>query len=312
MDLKIKYGKVAVVMGGDSAEREISLMSGGAVLKALLDQGVDAYSFDPSITPITELVTQGFSRALLMMHGEGGEDGVIQGALELLQIPYTGSGVMASGIAMDKYRTKLLWQALGVPVAKSQYVQRLGFSHDSFKLDTCISLPVVVKPANGGSTIGLSRVYEIDELASAIDLAFTLDNALLIESLIIGDEFSITVCDGIAYPVVQIVAPDGNYDYQNKYFTDDTKYICPAILDSELLAVIQKYALCGYAGVGARGVARLDFMLNEHNQIFFLELNTLPGMTGHSIVPIAYRAQNINFEQLCLKILDGATLDRLR
>lgn len=305
MDLKQKYGKVAVVMGGDSSEREVSLISGNAVLASLKNSGVDAHSFDPSVAPLDDLVSNGFSRAVLMTHGKRGEDGVLQGALEFLRIPYTGSGVMASSIAMDKYRTKLIWQSLGIPTAKSQHILAKGFDYSKFKLE--VNLPVVVKPACEGSTMGLSKVYKIEQLQEAMKLSFTKDSAILIEELIVGDEFTVTVCDGIVYPVVKIVAPDSNYDYQNKYFTDDTVYICPYDL-GVIQSAVEKFAQIGYQAIGARGIARLDFMLNDKNEIFFLEINTLPGMTGHSLVPMAYRAKNIEFDQLCLNILDGAAL----
>lgn len=304
MDLEQKYGKVAVVMGGESSEREVSLISGNAVLKALQGLGVNASAFDPALTPLDQLVIQGYDRAILMTHGKRGEDGILQGALEFLRIPYTGSGVMASSIAMDKYRTKLIWQALGIPTAKSQYVLHSKFDYAKFKLE--LELPVVVKPANEGSTMGLSKVYKLEQLEDAMHLAFAKDSALLIEEMIIGDEFTVTVCDGVVYPLVKIEAPQDNYDYQNKYFTDDTKYICPYDL-GELNTLVEKYARDGYHAIGARGVARLDFMLDKHkNKIFFLEINTLPGMTGHSLVPMAYKARGIEFEQLCLSILDGA------
>jgi D-alanine-D-alanine ligase len=305
MNLKQKYGKVAVVMGGNSSEREVSLISGNAVLSSLIKSGVDAYSFDPAETPISELSTQGFKSAVLMTHGKRGEDGILQGALEYLRIPYTGSGVMASSLAMDKYRTKLVWEAIGIPVADSQYVKKSGFDYNKFKLE--IELPVVVKPVNEGSTLGLTFVNSIERLKGAIDLAFTHDSELLIEKMIIGDEFTITICDGVVYPVIKIVAPEGNYDYQNKYFTDVTEYICPFDL-GELQLVIEEYAIRAYNAIGARGIARLDFMLDKNRKIFFLEINTLPGMTSHSLVPMAYSAKNINFDALCITILDNARL----
>lgn len=305
MDLKYKYGKVAVIMGGESSEREISLISGNEVLDSLLKSGVDAYPFDPAVTPLSMLTEHGYSRAVLMTHGKGGEDGVLQGALEFLRIPYSGSGVMASSIAMDKYRTKLIWQALGIPTAKSQYVRKDGFKYADFTL--MLNLPVVVKPASEGSTMGLSKVYEIEKLEAALSLAFSKDTALLIEELIVGDEFTVTVCDGSVYPVVKIEAPQDNYDYENKYFTDITKYICPFDLGVQQLTV-EKYALAGYQAVGARGVARLDFMRDKNGVIYFLEINTLPGMTGHSLVPMAFQARQVNFSALCLMILDGARL----
>ncbi len=305
MDLKKKYGKVAVLMGGDSHEREISLISGNAVLSALSKCGVDAHPFDPSITPLTQLVTLGFDRAVLMTHGRGGEDGVLQGALEFLRIPYTGSGVMASSIAMDKYRTKLIWQALGIPIAKSQYVKKANFDYASFKLE--LPLPVVIKPVTEGSTFGLSKVYRMEDLEAGLNLAFSKDDALLIERMVIGDEFTITVCDGVVYPLVKIEAPQDNYDYINKYFTDETKYICPFDL-GDLQSKVEKYAVDGYNALGARGVARLDFMVDKECNIYFLELNTLPGMTGHSLVPMSFMAKKIDFPSLCLMILDSARL----
>lgn len=305
MDLKQKYGKVAVVMGGDSSEREVSLISGNTVLNSLIKSGIDAYSFDPATTPLTNLITNGFRCAILMTHGLRGEDGTLQGALEYLRIPYSGSGVMASAIAMDKYRTKLIWQAIGVPVASFQYLQKSNFSQASFKLE--LSLPVVVKPVDGGSTIGITFVTKIEQLTDAINLAFTYDNAVLIEKMIIGSEFTIAICGGILYPVIQIVAPDGNYDYQNKYFTNDTKYICPFDL-GKLQSTVEAYAIKAYNAIGARGVARIDFIVNEANEVFFLEINTLPGMTSHSLVPIAYKAKNIDFDELCLSILDSVRL----
>ena len=300
-----KYGKVVVVMGGDSPEREVSLISGDAVLSALKSCGVNAHAFDPSCAPITDLINGSFSRAVLMTHGKHGEDGILQGVLEFLRIPYTGSGVTASGIAFDKYRTKLIWQTVGLPLAKSQYVVKRGFDYQKFKLE--IELPVVVKPACEGSTLGISKVYELEQLESAINLAFTNDNALLIEQLITGGEYTVTICDGEVLPFVKIVAPQDNYDYEHKYFSDDTKYICPYDLGG-LTEKIRRYALKGYEAVGARGIARLDFMVDKNDNIYFLEINTLPGMTSHSLVPTAYKAKSISFEALCLLILDSAAL----
>ncbi len=303
MDLKQKYGKVAVLMGGDSLEREVSLISGNAVLASLIKNGVDANAFDPATRPIQDLSTNGFVRAVLMTHGSRGEDGMLQGVLEYLRIPYSGSGVMASAIAMNKYRTKLIWQGLGIPVAKSQYINKK--TRSSFKLE--LSLPVVVKPVDGGSTIGLTFVTNSEQLTDAINLAFTYDEAVLVEKMIIGSEYTITICDGVVYPIIQIVAPEGNYDYQNKYFTDVTKYICPIDL-GELQLVVEGYAIKAYDAIGVRGIARIDFMINEKNEVFFLEINTLPGMTSHSLAPMAYSAKGITFDALCLEILDGARL----
>ncbi len=305
MSLREKYGKVAVIMGGDSSEREVSLISGAQALEALLSLGVDAHKFDPVEEPMEKLVVEGFSRALLMLHGGTGENGVVQAVLEYLKIPYTGSGVEASAISMDKYRTKLLWQHFGIPVAKSQLVLKNDYIKNKFKLE--IKLPFVVKPAFGGSTIGLSKVFDLDKINAAINLAFEYDKAILIEEFIDGAEYTATVCGDKVYPFVKIEAPQGEYDYTNKYFTDDTKYLCPYDLGA-IQAEIEKYALLGYNAVGASGVTRIDFMLDKDNKPYFLEINTLPGMTPHSLVPMAFKACGIDFKELCLQILDGASI----
>ena len=307
MELSKKYGKVAVVMGGKTTEREVSLMSGNAILKSLLKSGVDAFSFDPSLEPLANLVNYGSERAILIIHGKNGEDGKLQGAMEYLGIPYTGSGVMASSIGMDKYRTKLIWQTLGVPVAKSQFVEKANYNVAEFKLG--VNLPVVVKPADDGSTLGLKKVYQIEDLAAAINYAFAASNKILIEEMVIGPEFTLTIIDGKIFPIIKIEAPQGEYDFENKYYSDETKYICPYDLGS-LQAEVERLALIGYHGIGASGVTRLDFMLTQDNQIVFLEINTLPGMTGHSLVPQAAAAVGIDFDQLCLLILDGAGLGK--
>ncbi len=308
MNLKQKYGKVAVIMGGDSPEREVSLISGKFMLQALLDSGIEAHKFDPYLQLISDLKTLEFDCALLAVHGKNCEDGVLQGALEYLKIPYTGSGVMASSLAMDKYRTKLIWQQMGIPLAKSQYIKRDGFDYTKFELK--INLPVVVKPSCEGSTLGLSKVYDINEIKTAIDLAFSKDDGVLIEEMIVGSEYTITLFDGKCYPVVKIEAENNNYDYQNKYFTNSTKYICPCELESDLLAKIENYAKCAYNALNVSGIARIDFMLDAHNNIYFLELNTLPGMTDHSLVPIAFKAVGINYKELCLLLLSTIGLNK--
>jgi D-alanine-D-alanine ligase len=301
-----KYNKVAVMMGGSSSERDISLISGQAVLESLIKSGVNAFKFDPSESSLYELQEDGFDCAVIMLHGTGGEDGVLQGALESLKIPYTGSGVMASAIAMDKYRTKLIWQSTGVPTPNSQYVDKRAFNEKYFELS--LDLPVVVKPVNGGSTVGLSKVYNIEELQKAIALAFHYDNAVLIEELIIGEEFTITLFNSKVYPIVKIEAPDGEYDYQNKYFTDVTKYICPYDLGYAQNNLVEGYALTAYESIGASGVCRLDFMIDKNQKVYFLELNTIPGMTSHSLVPMAFKARGCNFDELCLLMLNDAKL----
>lgn len=303
--LSQKYGKVAVIMGGAGPEREVSLMSGEKVLASLLKSGVDAYAFDPKNTSICNLLTDKFDRAFLVTHGKLGEDGLLQGALEYLKIPYTHSGVLASSLAMDKYRTKLIWRAYGIPMAKDQLLRKNEYSSADFKLE--LNLPVIVKPVHEGSTIGLSKVYKEEDLAKAIKLAFADDTDILIEEMVIGDEFTLSVCDGMVLPAIKIEAPGGEYDYQNKYFTDTTRYICPTDL-GDLHDQINAWAFCGYKAVGARGVARLDFMISEKKQVYFLEINTIPGMTPHSLVPMAFAANGIDFDQLCLLILDGAKL----
>lgn len=301
-----KYGKVAVIMGGSSKEREVSLISGKAVLESLLKSGVDAYAFDPAKQSIFDLKLQGFTRAVIVLHGRGGEDGVIQGALEYMEIPYTGSGVMASALAMDKYRTKLIWKTFGIPMARDQYLLKSEYNKEHFKLS--LALPVIVKATHEGSTLSLSKVYKEEDLAKAIELAFNYDDEILIEEMIIGAEFTVTVCDGEVYPLVKIEAPSAEYDYEHKYFKDDTVYICPYELESKLHQEINRYAILGYKAVGARAVARLDFLIDKNNKPYFLEINTIPGMTSHSLVPMAYKARGIGFDELCLQILDGAKL----
>lgn len=300
-----KYGRVAVLMGGDTTEREVSFMSGKAILASLIKSGVDAYAFDPKEEPLENLKQHGCDRAFVIIHGKNGEDGKLQGALEYLKIPYTGSGVMASSIGMDKYRTKLIWQTLGIPVARSQFVEKAHYNPAIFKLD--LQLPVIVKPADDGSSLGFSRVLKAEDLAKAIERGFEKSNKILIEEMIIGDEYTIIMMDGKVYPIIKIEAPDGEYDFEHKYYSDDTKYLCNYDL-GELTPQIEKWALDGYNAIGAEGVARSDFMIDKNGNVYFLEINTLPGMTGHSLVPQSFAAVGVNFDQLCLMILDGAGL----
>jgi D-alanine-D-alanine ligase len=303
----MNYGKVAVIMGGDTTEREVSLMSGEAILASLRKSGIDAIAFDPSLEPLENLHKHNVQRAILIIHGKNGEDGKLQGAMEYLKIPYTGAGVMASAIGMDKYRTKLIWQALGIPVAKSQYLEKLHYDKTSFQLE--VNLPVVVKPADDGSTLGLKKVYQLAELASAIDYAFAASTKILIEEMIIGSEYTIPIIDGKVFPLIKIEAPQGEYDFEHKYYSDETVYLCPYDLGA-LQAQIEQLALKGYHGIGASGVTRLDFMIDKDQRVYFLEINTLPGMTGHSLVPQSAAVIGINFDQLCLMILDGAGLGK--
>lgn len=302
-DFKKKYGRVAVVMGGDGPEREVSLISGKRVLESLQKSGINAYAFDPKVRPIHELITDRADIAFLVTHGKRGEDGLLQGALEYLGIPYTNSGVLASSLSMDKYRTKLIWRNFAIPLALDQYITK--DRRQNFKLE--LNLPVVVKPVHDGSTLGLSKVYKSEDLETAIDLAFQNDHEVLIEEMIIGEEFTITICDGEILPVIKIEAPDGDYDYNNKYFSDETNYICPYDL-GELKAEVENLALLAYQAVGARGVARLDFMLDKNKKVYFLEINTIPGMTPHSLVPMAFAATGVGFDEMCLYLLGGARL----
>lgn len=300
------YGRVAVIMGGDTPEREVSFLSGNAVLAALLRSGIDAYAFDPLIEPLENLQKYGCDKAFVMVHGKNGEDGKLQGALECLKIPYTGSGVMASSIGMDKYRTKLIWQACGIPMAKSQLVEKDKYLRGDFSFN--LQLPVVVKSADDGSTLGgFERVFQLDKLDAAIKMVLQSTKKVLVEEMIVGDEFTITIMDGKVYPIIKIEAPDGDYNFENKYYSDDTKYLCKYDL-GELQAKLEKWALLGYDAIGAVGVARSDFMIDKEGEIYFLEINTLPGMTGHSLVPQSLAAAGIDFDQLCLMILDGAGL----
>lgn len=304
-------GKVAVLMGGRSSEREVSLMSGQGVLAALLSQGVDAYAFDPAERDLGALKTDGVDRCFIALHGRFGEDGTVQGALELLGIPYTGSGVMASSIAMDKIMTKRIWRFEGLPTPDWRMVASVQDTEAAF---AALGSPMIVKPAREGSTIGLTKVTDAAQCAQAYALASRYDPEVLCEQFIDGDETTCPVLgegsSAQALPVIRIVAPDGNYDYQNKYFTDDTQYHCPSGLPASEEQAIQDLVVRAYRTLGCRGWARADVMIRRSDrQPFLLEINTSPGMTGHSLVPMAARAQGISYEQLCLQLLASATLD---
>jgi len=311
----MSLGKVAVLMGGQSAEREVSLMSGQGVLKALLTSGVDAHAFDPAERALGELKQQGFDRCFIALHGRYGEDGCVQGALELLGIPYTGSGVMASSIAMDKTMTKRVWLAEGLPTPRYVLVQRdeLG-TVDVPALVQALGLPLIVKPAREGSSIGVTKVTEVGQVAEALRQAAQCDADILCEQCIVGDEVTCPVLGegdaAWALPVIRIVAPQGNYDYQNKYFTDDTQYLVPCGLPAGEEAAIQALVRKAYQVLGCRGWGRLDVMIDATTrQPYLLEINTSPGMTGHSLVPMSARADGMSYEQLCLHLLQRATLD---
>jgi D-alanine-D-alanine ligase len=313
-----QFGKVAVLMGGSSAEREISLMSGQGVLQALRTSGVDAHAFDPAQRDISELRTDGFARCFIALHGRFGEDGTVQGALELMGIPYTGSGVMASSIAIDKVMTKRVWTAEGLPTPRYVLLRRGGFQQAQvITVPDSLGLPVIVKPAREGSSLGLTKVNGYSEMAGAVEKAGKLDADILCEQFISGDEVTCPVLgtgDGArALPVIRIVAPEGNYDYQNKYFTDDTQYLVPCGLPAGEEDAIQQLVLKAYRMLGCRGWGRLDVMIDaKTRQPYLLEVNTSPGMTGHSLVPMSAKAAGISYPELCVQLLALATLDNPR
>ena len=299
-----KFGKVAVLMGGKSAEREISLLSGNGVLKALKSKGGDAHAFDPAERDLFELKLQGYARCFIALHGRGGEDGTLQGALEVLGVPYTGSGVLGSAIAMDKWRSKMLWIANGLPTPRYRI---LSAADDWNAVARELGLPLIVKPANEGSTLGLTKVTAAAQLPAAYELAATKYHDLaLAEQFIDGPEYTASIVDDAALPLIRIEAPQGNYDYQNKYFTDDTKYICPCGLPPAKEQALQALALKAFRLAGCAGWGRVDLMLDAKGDPWLLEVNTSPGMTGHSLVPMAARAVNISYEDLCVKILEGS------
>jgi D-alanine-D-alanine ligase len=308
-------GKVAVLMGGASAEREISLMSGAGVLKALRDQGVDAHAFDPAERELGELKREGFARCFVALHGRFGEDGTVQGALELLGIPYTGSGVMASSIAIDKVMTKRVWLAEGLPTPRYQLLRRGAYTREQVRaVPDELGLPLIVKPSREGSSIGVVKVQGYSEMAGAVDAAAELDADVLCEQFIAGDEVTCPVLgtgdDARALPLIRIVAPQGNYDYQNKYFTNDTQYLVPSGLPAGEEEAIQAIVLKAYRLLDCRGWGRVDVMIDgATRKPYLLEINTSPGMTGHSLVPMSAKAAGIGYEALCVLLLQAATLD---
>jgi D-alanine-D-alanine ligase len=300
----MNLGKVAVLMGGKSAEREISLLSGNGVLKALRARGVDAHAFDPAQRDIFDLKREGFARCFIALHGRGGEDGTIQGALEFLGIPYTGSGVMGSAIGMDKWRTKMVWIATGLPTPRFRILRE---KENWGSVARELKLPLIVKPANEGSTLGLTKVTAVKQLPAAYELAAKKYNDIaLAEQFIDGPEYTASVLGDEALPLIRIEAPKGNYDYQNKYFSDDTKYHCPSGLPAKKEAELQALTLRAFRAVGCRGWGRVDIMLDRKKKPWLLEVNTSPGMTGHSLVPMAAKAVGIAYEDLCVRILEMA------
>ncbi|KJV29936.1 D-alanine--D-alanine ligase [Aquitalea magnusonii] len=296
-----QYGKVAVMMGGSSAEREISLMSGNGVLNALRSRGVDAHAFDPAEKPLAALKEEGFERVFIILHGPFGEDGTLQGALETLGIPYTGCGVMASAICMDKWRTKLLWRGAGLPIPEFELLDE---NSDFAAVEARLGLPLFVKPATEGSSIGVTKVKQPGELKAAFEEARKYDPLVLAERFVGGGEYTCAVIDGQAYPTIKIEPATEYYDYQAKYFRDDTVYRCPSGLSEEVEQRARALCLQAFQVLGGQGWGRVDFLMDEAGGIYLLEVNTNPGMTSHSLVPMAARAQGISYEDLCLNVLD--------
>ena len=301
--MKDKFGKVAVLMGGPSAEREISLKSGTMVLGALKKRGVDAHTFDPRERQLEELKAQRYDRAFVALHGRFGEDGTVQGVLEYLGIPYTGSGVMASALAMDKWRTKLLWQAAGLPSPPYELMTNQTAHAD---LAARLGLPLMVKPAREGSSIGMSKVTSIEKLGPAYELAAKYDEVVIAERFIEGMELTAAILGDQALPLIRLETPRTFYDYEAKYFADDTRYICPCGLPAGEESRLQRMALEAYRLLGCSGWGRVDLMLDRAGNPYLLEVNTIPGMTDHSLVPMAARARGLTFEDLVVAILEGA------
>lgn len=311
----LALGRVAVLMGGSSAERDISLMSGNGVLAALQSQGVDAHAFDPSVQDLSELKRQGFDRCFIALHGRHGEDGTVQGALELMGIPYTGSGVMASAIAMDKVMTKRVWVAEGLPTPR--YVRLAPEEQYAARVNAVpgeLGLPLIVKPPREGSSIGVTKVTKDSDMLAAVTLSAKYDPDVLCEEFIDGEEVTCPVLgtglQARALPVIRIAAPDGSYDYQNKYFTDVVQYHCPSGLPEAEEREIQRIVVAAYRTLGCRGWGRADLMIRKRDRKpFLLEINTSPGMTSHSLVPMSAKAAGISYEQLCVQLLATAALD---
>jgi len=295
------FGRVAVLLGGTSSEREISLKSGNACLAALLKRGVDAHPFDPREKPLTELLSRKFERVFIALHGPGGEDGTVQGALEFLGLPYTGSGVMGSAIGMDKLRTKRLAQAVGIPTTEYMVLRSPA------DLDTCIErlgLPLIVKPATQGSSVGMTKVEKAEQLPGAYQAAAMLEPDVFAEPWITGAEYTVAVLQGRALPSIRIETPATFYDYEAKYIRNDTQYHCPSGLSAEAEKHLAKLALGTFEAVGAEGWGRADFMMDKAGRPYLLEINTIPGMTDHSLVPKAAGALGIGFEQLVWQVLE--------
>jgi D-alanine-D-alanine ligase len=297
------FGKVAVLLGGRSAEREVSLKSGAMVLSALRARGIDAHPFDPQQRDLAALIAEKFDRVFIALHGRYGEDGTIQGALELLGIPYTGSGVLASALAMDKWRTKLVWQAAGIPTPPYALLDR---NSDFKAVVASLGLPIMVKPANEGSSIGMSKVRAAADLEEAYALAVNYDKLVIAERFIDGIELTAAVLGDEPLPLIKLETPRDFYDYDAKYVTDDTRYIIPCGLSASAEAAVQQQVMAAFRALGCSGWGRVDLMLDAAGKPYFIEVNTSPGMTDHSLVPMAARHVGLSFEDLVVRILELA------
>ena len=314
MTVAQEMGRVGVLYGGRSAEREVSLMSGEGVLAALRARGVDAHGFDPARQNLAQLAEQGYDRVFIALHGRYGEDGTLQGALEQLGIPYTGPGVMACALSMDKTMSKRVWLSHGLPTPRFMVLEKDANASQLDAVATELGLPLMLKAPHEGSTIGISKIASTDDMQAGFDNCVRYDDTVLAEEFIAGRELTVPVMgagrDARALPIVEIRAPQGNYDYQHKYFSDETQYLCPAPLDAALTARIQSLAVEAYRALGCSGWSRVDFMLRANDDApFLLEINTSPGMTGHSLVPMSARAAGVSYEDLCIEILRMARLD---
>ncbi|RRZ92192.1 D-alanine--D-alanine ligase [Erwinia sp. 198] len=302
--------KVAVLLGGTSAERDVSLMSGNAVVSGLLEAGIDAHAVDIRDFPVTRLKEEGFDKAFIALHGRGGEDGTLQGLLEFLAIPYTGSGVMASAITMDKLRTKCLWQGCGLPVSPYVSITRkemdAGLSDEMRARIAALGLPVFVKPSSEGSSVGISRVNEADSLQAALTEAFRHDDDVLVEAFLSGPEYTVAVIGDDILPSIRIQVASEFYDYEAKYFSDETQYFCPSGLSAEREAELSEIVIKAWRALGCSGWGRVDLMMGGDGQFYLLEVNTSPGMTSHSLVPMAAKQAGMSFSQLVARILELA------
>ena len=296
-----EFGRVAVMFGGHSCEREVSLDTGAAVLEALQSSGVDAHAWDPAEKSMTDFTTAGFDRVWIALHGPGGEDGALQGLLQWLDIPYTGSGVMASAIAMDKVRSKHLFRAAGIPTPDYAVVRTLDEASVAAEQ---VGFPLIIKPSGQGSSVGMSKVFERSELTEAVEVALKYGDTVLLETCVTGDEFTVAVLQGKALPSIRIVTPRVFYDYRAKYESDRTEYICRGTATDEEETVYAELAVAAFNELGCSGWGRVDFMTGADKQPLVLEANTVPGMTSHSLVPMAARRDGVDFEELCWRILE--------